>query len=160
MKQSGGPASDHTFSEVTLRPYVSDDLEACREIAGASTDYAHVVDENADAMEVATHNQAVIGFSFIQVWSWNQIAWLGDIVVASDWRGRGVGQALLRKMEERALEAGCRVIMDHPPSNHPVLTFYLSQGYRICGYNDSFFPGKDQTALFVAKSLLADDART
>lgn len=157
MKKTDKPVSvgqpQKLTADVVLRPYRTEDLEACREIAGNSTDYAHVVDESADAMEVAIYQDTLIGFSFLQVWSWNQVAWLGDIIVADDWRGCGIGRALLSKMEQRAREAGCRVIMDHPPTNHPVVHFYLSQGYRMCGYNDTFFPGENPTALFLCKAL-------
>lgn len=140
--------------QVTVRAYRADDLEACQLIAGSSTDYAHAVDENADAILVAEVNQRIVGFGFIQIWDWNKAAWLGELVVDQPWRGGGVGRRLLQCLEDEARERGCRVTMDHPPSNHPVVTFYLNNGYRICGYNDSFF-SKEQggTALFLCKDL-------
>ena len=53
----------------------------------------------------------------------------------------------------RARQRGCRVVMDHPPVNHPAIPFYLARGYRICGYNDAFYDGDNRTAIFIAKEL-------
>jgi len=144
---SGEPA-------ITFRAYRPEDLPACERIAGSSPDFAHAIDTNADAIEVATAGSEVIGFAHMQVWSWNRVAWLGDVLVAADYRNRGIGKALTRRMEQRAREFGCLVLMDHPPANHRAVQFYLSQGFRICGYNDRFYPGSEETtALFVCKEL-------
>jgi streptothricin acetyltransferase len=145
------PASPDEFF---LRPWTAADRDACQRIAGSSTDYAHAIDANADAIEVAVRDNQVIGFAYIQVWNWNRVAWLGDIVIERDYRGRGVGRALLRRMEDRARALGCRVIMDHPPASHPAINYYLQNGYRICGYNDRYYSdSKETSAIFVCKEL-------
>lgn len=141
--------------EVVIRPYEEQDAEACRRIAGSSMDYAHVLDTNADAVEVAVREGRVVGFAYIQIWPWNRLAWLGDVVVEPAARGAGTGTRLVERMEARAREMGCRVLMDHPPASHPAVRFYLSRGFRICGYNDRFYPdARDSTALFVCKDLV------
>lgn len=141
-------------NNIVIRAYTSNDLDACQRIAGQSTDYAHALDENADAILVAEHGKDIIGFGFIQIWDWNQTAWLGELIVDKEWRNAGVGGRLLSHLEDEARNRGCRVTMDHPPSDHPVITFYLANGYRICGYNDNFYPGEQgSTALFLCKDL-------
>jgi GNAT superfamily N-acetyltransferase len=136
------------------RPYQKSDLSACQKIAGSSTDYAHAIDINADAIEVAEVEGQVVGFAYIQVWPWNRVAWLGEVIVDPKFRGHGIGTLLLQRMEIRARDLHCRVIMDHPPADHQVVTYYLRHGYRICGYNDSFFSDRTTpTALFVCKEL-------
>jgi|SRR5579871_825937 len=140
--------------QLELRPWTAADRDACQQIAGSSTDYAHAIDANADAIEVAVLDDRVVGYAYIQLWNWNHVAWIGEIVIASDYRGRGIGRALLRRMEDRARDLGSRVIMDHPPANHSALNYYLKNGYRICGYNDRFYSdSKETTAVFVCKQL-------
>ncbi|MFO1061346.1 MAG: GNAT family N-acetyltransferase [Dongiaceae bacterium] len=142
------------LERLELRPYTTADRAACQRIAGSSTDYGHAVDANADAIEVAVLDGAVVGFAYIQVWSWNRVGWLGDIVIQHEKRNQGIGGRLLRRIEERARDLGCRVVMDHPPVNHPAIGYYLKRGYRICGYNDRFFAdSKETTAIFVCKEL-------
>lgn len=140
---------------VLLRPYEDRDAEDSRRIAGSAMDYAHVLDANADAVEVAVLDGRVVGFAYIQVWPWNRVAWLGDVLVEPRSRGMGIGTRLVERMEARARALGCRVLMDHPPARHPAVQFYLSRGFRICGYNDRFYPdSEDPTALFLCKDLV------
>lgn len=143
-----------TDQPVTIRPYRASDLEACQRIAGSSRDYAHAIDANADVVEVATIADKVVGYAYIQVWDWNRVAWLGDVLIATEHRNRGIGAMLLRRMEECARERNCRVLMDHPPANHPAVAYYLKYGFRICGYNDTFYASDgDKTALFLSRDL-------
>ena len=140
--------------ELELRSYTTADRADCQRIAGSSTDYTHAIDANADAIEVAVIDSEIVGFAFLQVWTWNRVAWLGDIVINPDHRNRGIGRALLRRMEQRAKDLG--VSRDHGSSagNHRAVSYYLKNGYRICGYNDRFFVDtKESTAVFVCKEL-------
>ncbi len=142
-------------ADIVIRPYDEGDAEDCRRIAGSSMDYAHVLDSNADAVEVAVREGRVVGFAYIQVWPWNGLAWLGDVLVEPASRGLGIGTGLVARMEARARTLGCRVLMDHPPAHHPAVQFYLSRGFRICGYNDRFYPDANgSTALFLCKDLV------
>jgi ribosomal protein S18 acetylase RimI-like enzyme len=144
------PAAD----EPNLRPFTDGDRKACQNIAGLSTDYAHALDDNADAIEVVEVDGRVVGFAYIQVWRWNRVAWVGDVLIDEAHRDRGLGSALLLRMEQRARELGCDVVMDAPPSTHPVVSYYLKRGYRICGYNDRYYADSDNTtAIFLCKEL-------
>lgn len=137
-----------------IRPFSSSDLERCQEIAGSSFDWSHVVDLAASHLEVADMDGEVVGFAYIQIWAWNRVAWLGDILVDMRWRGKGVGTALLHRMIELARDKGCLTLMDHPPSDHPGVGFYLRQGFRVCGFNDRYLPEpENRTALFLGYDL-------
>ena len=149
-------ASRHVgaVEEPKLRPYTQADRDSCQRIAGLSTDYAHALDDGADAIEVAVLNGDVIGFAHIQVWAWNHVAWVGDILIEEQLRNRGIGSQLLQRIEERARELGCKVIMDSPPMTHPAVNYYIKRGYRICGFNDRYYADTDvTTAIFVCKEL-------
>lgn len=139
---------------ITFRSYRQEDEPACSRIAGRSVDYAHKLDLSADVIEVAEIEGTVVAFAFLQIWGWSRVGWLGEIVVDPDRRHSGIGTSLLGHMEVRARQCGCRVVMDHPPANHPAIPFYLARGYRICGYNDSFYDDEsNRTAIFIAKDL-------
>ena len=57
---------------------------------------------------------SVIGFAYLTyVWSMEhagRCAWLEEMYVRPDWRGRGVGTALLRRAIEEARAVGCRAV--------------------------------------------------
>lgn len=140
-------------SAIAFRSYTPKDEPSCVRIAGRSVDYTHALDLAADVIEVAEIDGTVVGFAFLQIWDWSRVGWLGEIVVDPDCRHLGIGTKLLSHMEVRARQRGCRVVMDHPPVNHPAIPFYLARGYRICGYNDAFYDGDNRTAIFIAKEL-------
>lgn len=141
-------------STLVIRPFQNPDLEACQALAGSAYDWTHVVDLEATHLEVAELDGEVVGFSYIQVWNWNRVAWLGDILVAERQRGKGIGTQLLERMIEIARRDKCETLMDHPPSDHAAVGFYLARGFRICGFNDRFLPGPgNRTAIFVGYDL-------
>jgi GNAT superfamily N-acetyltransferase len=55
------------------------------------------------------------------------------IGVAAPWRGRGVGRALLRALEARAVEAGIRRIGLSVERKNFAQRLYLAEGYEIVG---------------------------
>lgn len=151
------PASKRALEveEPEFRPYDRADRDACQRLAGLSTDHAHALDDNADAIEVAVLDGDVIGFAHIQVWAWNHVAWVGDILIKEQLRNRGIGSELLQRIEERARKLACKVIMDAPPMTHPAVNYYVKRGYRICGFNDRYYADNDvSTAIFVCKELI------
>ncbi|HMD58051.1 MAG TPA: GNAT family N-acetyltransferase [Solirubrobacteraceae bacterium] len=76
----------------------------------------------------------------VAVAGWRQIAttvayrklYVDDLVTAPDQRGRGIGAALLRELEDRAGRAGCRVIdLDSGVSRADAHRFYFRQRMSI-----------------------------
>jgi GNAT superfamily N-acetyltransferase len=60
--------------------------------------------------------------------------YVDDLVTASDHRGQGVGAALLRKLENRAREADCRVLdLDSGADREDAHRFYFREGMVIRG---------------------------
>ena len=95
---------------------------------------------------VAVQDGEVAGFVTLYVAEGRlQIGWLG---VAKDSRGKGIGQALLRRVEERALELGLAEVatytlgdsVDYPPYE---LTrkFYFHNGFEVYQRNQTDNPG-------------------
>ena len=57
-------------------------------------------------------------------------AWLEDMVVDADWRGRGIGQQLLAAVCQAAVRRGCtRVQLVADRDNEAALEFYRHQGF-------------------------------
>ena len=139
---------------MNIRPFSKKDLKRCQEIAKSTYDYAHVLDLDAAHIIVAEDRRKVVGFGYIHVWQWNKVAWLGDLIVDESHRGRGIGTQLVKHLADLARKEGCLALMDHPPSRHPVIGFYLKLGFRICGYNDSYFSeSQDRIAIFMCLDL-------
>jgi GNAT superfamily N-acetyltransferase len=95
---------------------------------------------------VAVQEGKVVGFVTLYVAEGRlQIGWLG---VAKDSRGKGIGKALLRRVEERALELGLAEVatytlgdsVDYPPYE---LTrkFYFNNGFEVYQRNQTDNPG-------------------
>jgi GNAT superfamily N-acetyltransferase len=99
----------------------------------------------------------VVGLGIIHFWAWNKMAWIWDLWVDKNERGKGYGTALLKGMLKAAKRGGARVMMDVgvPNPNADTLSKLLvNNGFRICGSNDRWFANqKDPTAVFYGYDL-------
>ena len=75
------------------------------------------------------------------IWHGTKI-WCGDymevdnLVVHPDFRARGVGTALLERVEQMAREKGCNiVVLDSYTNNHPSHRLYHRMGCEIWGFH-------------------------
>lgn len=67
---------------------------------------------------------------------WNQTVWLVDIRVATPFRGRGVGSALLARLQEHAGTAGARgICVETQTRNVPAIDFYRRRGFELSGFD-------------------------
>ena len=71
--------------------------------------------------------------------------YLSDLKVCSDWRGKGVGKALIRAgMEEaqcRNMQGICAIAQDN---NLNACLFYLAAGFTIGGFDNRTYDGTSQ----------------
>jgi GNAT superfamily N-acetyltransferase len=84
-------------------------------------------------------NSKLVGLS--GVWHGMKI-WCGpymevdNLVVHPDYRGRGVGSALLEYIEAMAREKKCHVMtLDSYATNHPSHRLYIKQGYEMWSFH-------------------------
>jgi L-amino acid N-acyltransferase YncA len=99
----------------------------------------------------------VVGIGIISYWAWNKMAWIWDLTIDVNQRGRGYGRVLLKAMLRTAKKTGARVMMDFGTDNPNACSFIqllIKNGFRVCGTNDRWFSdNKNSTAVFYSYDL-------
>ncbi len=143
------------MTDVTIRQYQQSDLESCRslwvdltqrhrDIYESSTIGGDDPGQNFDKhlsrvggknIWVAEHEGKVIGMvGLIQ-----DDTEVEPIVVASDYRCRGVGTQLLQRVIKKAEELGLRYLSIRPViRNREAISLFYKTGFRLLGHIDMF----------------------
>ncbi len=84
---------------------------------------------------------------------WNQFAYVDDIVVNPEYRGRGIGRTLLERGIQWAHENNFPgVMLETQDDNVPACTLYQSCGFTLSGFDRNIYrainPHTKETALF------------
>lgn len=139
------------------RPAAAPDAAVCASITATGRDAAafeRAFDDPDEVWVVLEDDAQVIGVAGCQVWRWNRVAWVMDLSVQRDRRGRGQGRVLLDALLEGARQAGALVLMDFEAQGGQLIDFYLQNSFRICGFNDRYLPGtEDPSVVFMARDL-------
>lgn len=98
----------------------------------------------------------VRGFAAVEYEAWNERLNLWFLYIAPAWRRRGVGRALLERVEAYGKQVGAtHVWLETSSHNVPGVRAYERLGYALCGadhtYYGRYMPG--ETALFLTKPL-------
>ena len=93
----------------------------------------------------------LIGFIAGDIRQAESIAWIATLGVLPEYRGRGIGRALLQACEQRLKVR--RVQLNVRPSNEIAIQLYLANGYQHAGLWPTYYQdGED--ALIMAKELI------
>lgn len=98
----------------------------------------------------------VRGFAAAGHEPWHERLVLWFLYIDPAWRRRGVGRALLDRVEAHGRQLGCtHVWLETSNVNVPGVTAYERLGYALCGvdrlYYGSYMPG--ESAIYLAKPL-------
>lgn len=98
----------------------------------------------------------VRGFATVEHEAWNQRLNLWFLYIAPEWRRRGVGRALIERVEDHGRRVGAsHVWLETSSANVPAVRAYERLGFSLCGadrtYYGRYMPG--ETGIFLAKSL-------
>lgn len=105
---------------------------------------------------VAEEDGAIRGFATVQQEAWHQRLVLWFLYISPAWRRRGVGRALLERVEAHGRVVGAtHVWLETSNVNVPGVAAYDRLGYGLCGadtlYYGEYMPG--ETAIYLAKRL-------
>ena len=79
------------------------------------------------------HSYAQLRYIY-SAWLQGDICWVEDVYVGDQYRGLGVGRALMRAIESRACELGCvQLQLDANERNEIAVALYESEGYSATG---------------------------
>lgn len=132
--------------EVSITDYVPGHQAAIRQILeriGWAEQYIVAAEQNAEAFSqnrevygvyIATADDSVVGFVYVQFHEWNRLAQIQGLAVNPSYQRRGIAAQLVRRAERFALEKGARgMYVDTPTLNRKGRDFYEAVGYSY-GY--------------------------
>jgi ribosomal-protein-alanine N-acetyltransferase len=114
-----------------------------------------LMNNSSAATWVAEEAGALAGFGIIE---WlrdpsGATAYVETLEVAENWRNRGIGAELLRRMEESASNSGVGIVWLHVDvKNAAAIRLYEAHGYVAHGREEDYY-GQDRPALIYAKPL-------
>jgi [ribosomal protein S18]-alanine N-acetyltransferase len=151
-------------ARVTLRPAVSDDLDAVVAIERqAFTDppwsrasFMSLVDSPRAFFTVACAVAAVIGY--VVAWVVGDEAEVANLAVAAEWRGHGVGAALLDAALAEARREGAHVAhLEVRDSNVAARALYGSRGFLPVGRRRRYYQAPVEDAVLLRCDLRQRD---
>ena len=113
--------------------------------------------ENSDYSVVAECNDKVHGFAYADFEGWNKSVLLQGIFVAPESRGKSIGETLLNEILKFAKSVDSdRVRLETQNTNVPAIEFYLKNGFRFCGFDNSLYDTNslpDEIAFYFCRFL-------
>lgn len=102
-----------------------------------------------DLTLIALEKGGIVGYLCAKGEQTSGVAWVTDLVVATEARRRGAASALLLAAQAWALERGVRrLILEMQSKNEGGIRLAQKFGYEFCGYNDQYYPTQDVTLFF------------
>lgn len=104
-------------------------------------------------MLVAVEGTLVAGCAVVLFRSYSRRCRLYSLAVAQATRGKGVGKALLARIERAARERGCEAVsLEVRQDNDAAVSLYKRDGYQMLGETRNYY-SDGATALHFIKSL-------
>jgi len=116
---------------------------------------------NKDAVLLVAENigepETVIGTGLMWITGWNKTGYLVELAVDKAHLRKGVGKALVSEFSRIARQNQLRaIIVETQPSNKDGVDFYLSNGFRLCGFHDRYYTNHPKSSKDIAIFLSLD----
>ena len=143
-----------------VRPAKASDANHCAKISpvrSAEELRKLLKQDDSEWLVLEDDSGTIVGQGVIHYWAWNKMAWIWDLWVEKNERGKGYGTVLLKGMLQAAKKSGARVMMDFGtphPHECSLTELLVHNGFRVCGTNDRWFADhKSPTAVFYGYDL-------
>lgn len=95
---------------------------------------------------------------YADMWTIAGEAQLNNIGIEAEYRGRGLGEALLKHMIDKAIELGCDVMtLEVRAGNTPARSLYRKLGFVEVGLRNGYYGDNHEDAILMDKSLSVTD---
>lgn len=112
-----------------------------------------LADEQCLLVVVGRDVPEILGYAAMRHDPTRHIALLQDLVIAREYRQRGIGARLLNVARRWAKERGLeQMIAEVQTKNYPGISFCQQTGFTFCGFNDQYFSNQD-IAVFFGQAL-------
>ena len=139
LERSGEPP-EHTFA-LRSRNRVPAPMAL---YATYTTDRLREALSQANVFLVAEVDGDVAGLLMVIVPEWTDAAEITDLAIDIAFRRLGAGRALVEAAAAWAAERGRRALWVEPRAdNHAAISFYISLGFRLSGFNDRLYSNAD-----------------
>lgn len=140
-----------TDSKVSVREAAEGDLAWCLATDGHLDEAGLLPKIRAHEVLVAESNSVPVGLLRYDL-MWSAVPFIAQLRVAEAYRRQGVGQALLRSVEERAREGGSIAVLSSialGSDRAAALGWHTAMGFEGFGVVDGMFPGEQAEAFYV-----------
>lgn len=105
---------------------------------------------------VAEHEGSVRGLAAVKIEVWNNRAVIWHLYVAPEYKGIGIGRALIEACDQYARSVNARCLwLETQTINYPAIQFYHKMGFELCGLDTTLYETEtvreDEIALFFAR---------
>ena len=91
-------------------------------------------------------NGSILGMALMWITAWNKTGYLVELAVEKTMKRKGIGSKLIQSLAEKAKENNLRsIIVETQLGRKEGIDFYLSRGFRMCGYNDRYYTNVPKT---------------
>lgn len=117
-------------------------------------DFKKIIKSSSDYFYIGIKDGKIVGFSGFHYYQWNNSAFIIDIFIHPNFRSQGYGSYFIKRIIQEAKKTKARTIMAEAPSLNKVLSVYLKNNFRICGFNDRYYSNSGkEIAFFLARDL-------
>lgn len=107
--------------------------------------FAEALSQNGNVFLVEERDNKIVGYGGIYCAA--DEGELTNVAIAQEFRGQGLGYALLSALLEAAHEKGAmRIYLEVRTSNHNAARLYEKAGFTICGRRKGFYQKPDEDA--------------